>query len=200
MLGLPLRSTLSRLALASAAVGAALLPAACDNQTTAPVKVAAGNVTAAVNSSTVAAVSGKTFTFPNGGGALSPALANQTVSLAFTSSGSSTTAVITTPAGNIPANVTFGSCIFTTTAVSALGPVGTVLTVNPCSITINSNGLPATGATVNATVTMSLGAGQPSTPVTVPIQISTSGTVTVTGTNGAGIPVGTTTTTNATGS
>ena len=93
----------------AAALALVVIPVACKESTAATKKVATTNVTAPVTTSTVAAVSGKTFTFPSGGGALSPALANQTVSLTLTTTGSTTTAVIGTPGGNIPATVTFGS-------------------------------------------------------------------------------------------
>lgn len=183
---------------AAAAAGLALVfTAACDSETTAPVIVATSNVVAPVSSGTVAAVTGKTFSFPSGA-ALSPALANQPVSLTFSQTGTATTAAIQTPTATVPATVTFGSCIFTITATVGGFTQGQVITVPNCSITLNTNGTP-TGTTTGVSTTMTLGTTT-STPVTVTVTVAPNGTVTVTAPNGQTVPVGTTTTATATGS
>lgn len=177
----------------------ALVAAACDKETTAPVKVATSNVTTSVTSSTVAVAAGKTFSLPSGA-ALSPALANQPVSLTFNTAGTSTTAAITTPGGTVNTTVTFGSCIFTVQA-PGLPPnfvTGQVITVATCSITLNTANVPANGTTQNVPMTLNLG-GTTSVPVTVPVVVSPTGTVTANTPTGTPITVGTTTTATGTG-
>jgi hypothetical protein len=198
MFGVNFRNSSTRWAAAAIASAALVASTACDKETTAPAQVAASNVTAGVNSSNVAALSGKTFSFTSGA-ALAPTLANQPVSMTFTSSGTNTTAAITTPAGTAQATVNFGSCIYTITfAVPPHFTLNQVITIPNCSFTLNTTGLPANGTTQNATATFSLG-GSNSIPFTMPVTVSSNGTVTVTSGGGVTITVGQTPTQNGTG-
>lgn len=189
------RSQMARYAAAAAGLALAFV-AACDSDPTAPVIIATSNVVAPVSSGTVAAVTGKTFSFPSGA-ALSPTLANQPVSFTFSQTGTTTTAAIQTPTATVPATVTFGSCIFTITATVGGFTQGQVITVPTCNITLNTNGTP-TGTTTGVSTTMTLGTTN-SNPVTVTVTVAANGTVTVTGANGQTVTVGVATTGTATG-
>lgn len=182
-------------------VGAAallLVSTACEKEATAPQKVAASNVTAPVSAANVAAVSGKTFAFTNGA-ALGNAYNNKPVSITLNATGSSTTAAIVSTTGTVSANVTFGSCTFTVTAsTDPAVPVGTIITVATCNLTVNTAGVPATGQTTQANATFTIG-NTTSAPAPVTVTVATNGTVTVTTPSGTPVTVGTTTTTNATG-
>ena len=181
----------------------ALLLAACKDDSAGPVKIATENVVVPVNSSVVAAAAGTTFNFPNGGAALSPAVAGQNlaIQLGGTAAAPAANLAITSPAGTLVgsfrANLTFGSCIFTITQSTFTSPhplsVGQVITVNPCSLTLQTAGQPVTGGTQSTPATLTLGTAT-SAPAPVGASVDGSGNVTINGK-----PVGTVDVTPSTG-
>jgi len=167
----------------------------CNKSSTAPKQVAASNITVATTASTVAAVSATPLSFPAGGAVLAPALANQSFTMTLNTSGSATTAAIALPGinGNVQANVTFGSCIFTVSVSNVASlPVGSVVTISPCTINAATGGA-QTDTQTNVPVTMTLGSAT-SSQVSLPVTVSATGGVTIGTTN-----VGTVTLTNGTG-
>lgn len=181
----------------------ALLLAACKDDSAGPVKIVTENVVVPVNSSVVAAAAGTTFNFPNGGAALSPAVAGQNlaIQLGGTAAAPAANLAITSPAGTLVgsfrANLTFGSCIFTITQSSFTSPhplsVGQVITVNPCSLTLQTAGQQVTGGTQSTPATLTLGTAT-SAPAPVGASVDGSGNVTINGK-----PVGTVDVTPSTG-
>jgi hypothetical protein len=121
-----------------------------------PLKVAATDAVLTVNSTVVRALDNQPFTFSSGE-ALSPALANQPVTLTFTNTAAATpTFTVTAPNvrgtdGN-PAGATgttaFGSCSFSvasSTFQGGTGPqVGQTITVNPCRVDAATGGIQTT--------------------------------------------------------
>jgi hypothetical protein len=178
-------------------VGAAALllaSTACEKEATAPPQVAASNVTTPVASSMVAAMNGVAYNFANGA-ALSPVLATQPITVTFNSSGSATTATITGTGGTLQADVTFGSCVFTIRGTNSFGiPSGTVWTVNPCTLTLNTAGKLANDVTTTVGSVFTLG-NSPSYVTTVPVTVKSDGSIIQ-----GGVKVGTVSTTAATGS
>ncbi len=167
----------------------ALSLAQCKDEPTAP-EVAAEDLVAPVNQQTVAALEGKTFTFPNGGSVISPALAGQTISMTLTNTTSATpTAAFTFPSGSITTSLTFGSCIFNVTSVSGNSPlsVGQTFTVNPCNLRVNTAGKQV-GTQTSTTATITLGTVN-SQPVTVTVEVREDGTVVVEGTEAGKVTV-----------
>lgn len=140
----------------------------------APVQVVpSGTVTQVpLATTTVQAVAAQTFSFPTGGAAISPALANQPITLAFTNTASATpTATVIAPnvrgtdgqlGARFSATTTFGSCTFvvtTSTFPPGTGPqVGDTITVNPCQLNVSTGGVQATGQATTVQVLLQLGA------------------------------------------
>lgn len=162
------RSPRVRLALGVIVAGLAFGAVAC-NKTTAPQpKVAAGNAQIPMSTTTVRAVEGVTFTFANGGAALTPALANQTITLTMSNTSSATpTTTVVAPnlvgtngqPGRFTANTTFGSCIFTITSVTGIPglTVGQNITVNVCQVIAQTGGVQATGNATTVQILLQLG-------------------------------------------
>lgn len=174
-----------RLTVSAAACVGVLALTQCKSDSTAPGKVAAANVVAPISTSTVAAVSGQTFTFPGGGAALSPALAGQTISLTFSNTtAANPTTTVTSAAGSFTASTSFGSCIFTVSTSTIPGiTVGQVITVNPCQLNVQTGGVQATGQATTVNILLQLGL-TPSAPQQSQVTINpTTGTVTVNGVN-----------------
>jgi len=196
------RSSRTILRSGAALVAAATVFVACNDEPTAPVQVAAADVVAPVTAIIATAISGKTFAFRSGA-ALSPALANQPVSITMTTTGSSTTAVIVTPGGTLNTSVVFGSCAFTVLAPGTPQfPTGIVMSVQYCNITVRTRGT-VVGKTVVLPILLTLATPQFSTQSdaqTVSASVSSTGVVTATTQTGAPVVVGTTTTTTSTGS
>ncbi|WP_427913580.1 hypothetical protein ACPWT1_00995 [Ramlibacter sp. MMS24-I3-19] len=90
-------------------------------------------------------------------------------------------------------DMTFGSCIFT--VKSSTFPAGSTLatgakiTVSPCSISLATNGVPATGVAVNVSVTLTLNSVT-STPYTETVSVSPAGAVSVNGQTVVTVKVG----------
>lgn len=195
------KTVLQRVLTASAALALVLAPMACKDDPTSPPLVAATNVSVNLTAATYAAVSGTSFVIPNGGGALSPALAGQTVTVAFAGTGSAPTATITTGSGTIVADVSFGSCRFTVRSFSGGSVIlpGDVLTVNPCSLTLNTAGK-VVGAASGTTATLAWAATSSLPNPGYTVTISPTGQVTVTNPSGVPFDAGTVTVTPRTGS
>ena len=156
------------------------------------------STTVPLNATTAAVVNGSTFTVPGTAfAAAAPALASQpTTSLNF-SNVSGTAGKFALTAGNLPApgaqgDVTFASCTFrvTSTTNAAVLPVGTVITIANCVVTVTATGVPVGQTTgTGGTITLTLN-GVSSTPVNTTVQIQSNGTLVVT--NGTGTAVVTT--------
>ncbi|MDA1082408.1 MAG: hypothetical protein O2973_12175 [Gemmatimonadetes bacterium] len=184
------KSLRSRLFVGAVACVGVLALTQCKSDSTAPVKVAATDLAAPVNSSVVKAVEGQTFSFSDGG-AFAPALAGQPLTMAFTNTSSAApTATIVVGGVTYVATTTFGSCIFTF-STAFFGQL--VWVINPCSFIVGTAGIPANGQTTNMTLLFRLGSGS-SVPITLPGAINPDGSVTLNG-----VEIGTVTVTNATG-
>lgn len=157
-----------------------------NNQPSNPV---ASNLSVPLTAANAAAVSGKAFSFP---GAV-PALGT-TAATTVTITGS--TFSIGSGGGTATGNMTYASCIFTvlTSSIPTIA-VGQVITVNPCTLNVATQGLKSDLSAQNANATLLLGAVL-SGAVTVSVTVSPGGAVTV-----GGISVGSVTlSTGATGS
>lgn len=167
---------------------------------TAPL-VATSNLTVSVSASTVGALvpasgsSATTFSYSSGfsgtngtGGAAVNLTGATTVSIGGTAA--APTFQITNGGGTASGTLSFGSCDFhiTTSTVQNL-PVGTVLVVTPCNLTVNTSGQ-LSGSTTSVGVVLLLG-GSTSVTATLPgVTIGSDGTVTVNGTNVGTVTVG----------
>jgi hypothetical protein len=144
-----------------------------------------------VTASTVAAVTGKSFSFNSGVSALG------TTSPTTVSVDSASTFSVTSAQGNASGNLSFGSCIFTVTASTfpAGSPLATgkVLEVQPCALEIPTAGIVTSAPATVLSVTFNLG-GALSAAQSFTIDVLDNGTVTVNGTT-----VGTVTVTPSTG-
>jgi hypothetical protein len=154
--------------------------------------VGGGNVTAPVTVATAAAVTGESFNFPSGVAKFGTTAAT-TVSLNSTS----TFTVSAGAEGTASGNLTYGSCIFTVTAstfpASSALALGKTVTVHPCSITVATAGVPASGNAIARAVSFVL-EGNASQAHNLSVDISDSGVVTV-----DGVDVGSVTLTPLTG-
>lgn len=126
------------------------------------------NTSINVNTTTIRALEGQTFTFLSA--AISPVLANQQIAVTFTNTAAATpTATVTAPnvrgTDGQPASftgiTTFGSCIFRVTASTFLqgtGPqVGHTITVNPCRYVVQTAGMVANSQATTANILLQLG-------------------------------------------
>lgn len=189
------RSTVlsQRIAAIVVASSAVLALTQCKKSPTEPIKVAAADLNAPLNSSVAAAAVGKTFTFNGGGAVLAPALTGQTFSATFTSASAVTFA--TTGGGSASATVAYGSCIFTISISTITGlPSGTTVTIPNCSLTFNTTGHPANGTTSSVNAFLTFGTFF-SVPLPTNVTINPDGSVTLPGGGG----LGTVTITNGTG-
>jgi hypothetical protein len=135
--------------------------------------------------SLINAVTGKTFAFPGTAGV--PALGTTgPTSVAF--SGQNFTITQTgSSAGSYSGTMSYGSCIFTVTATSlSTVKIGDKITVNPCSLDINTAGQ-GTGSTQDRPVTLVLGTTT-SIPTAVPVLVTAQGEVIVNGTSAGSVP------------
>jgi hypothetical protein len=182
----------SRLALLALVV----VPVACDDDDpSAPTLVAAENAVVPITAASYAALVDETFTIPNGGGALAPELAGQTIELEFGLSGNTRTATITVPGGTITTTVDFGSCKFKVTGVQPAGAFGIriipgldFLDVDPCSFSISTSGqLVGTTSSVNVSVLWNT---ITSAPRPYQVSIGSDGTLTLTDKSGGTVQVG----------
>jgi hypothetical protein len=167
--------------------------------TTAPVAVAASDLAVPVAPATVQTLEAQTFTFSSGA-ALTPALANQPITLAFTNTTSATpTATVTAPnvrgtdgqPARFAGTTEFGSCTFvvtTSTFPAGSGPqVGDRITVNPCQVNVSTGGVQATGQATTVQILLQLGA-TPSAANQSTVSINpTTGVVTI---NNVTLPAG----------
>jgi hypothetical protein len=174
-------------------VAAAAMLAACGGGggSSEPDQVASANVTAPITSSSVAAVTGESFTFSGGVSKFGTATPT-TVTLDSASS-----FAIASNEGTASGNLGFGSCIFTVTqstfpAGHALA-LGKVVTVHPCSITVATAGVTAEANATARAVSFVL-EGNASVANSLTVDIADNGTVIV-----DGVSVGTVTLTPATG-
>lgn len=172
--------------------------AACGSDSaTAPQPVAKENLNAPVTQTTVALLSSATVTLSGAGAAFGAASAGQNVSLAFDATGR--TPVVTVGANDeFRSNLSFGSCIFTISAVQrgTRFTIGQVITIPVCNIVIPTAGLPV-GTPFNTNFTLNLG-GFNSGGIPGTFTVGTGGAVTGGRTGGPTITVGTVTTGNPT--
>jgi ABC-type glycerol-3-phosphate transport system substrate-binding protein len=123
----------------------------------APTQVAAADTTLTATAATLPAATNVPFAYPAG----VPSFGT-TGTTTVTFSGTSTTPAfsIATSTGTATGVTTFGSCIFSVTAVS--GSVGTlkigdVIEVKPCNLNVNTAGAPANGVAVTRSISLDLG-------------------------------------------
>jgi len=147
------------------------------------VLVAGSNTVIPANSTTVRAIEGQTFSFPNGVPALAgldQSLATQPVTMAVTPTAFTLTSAGRTATGT----TTFGSCIFTvqTSNIPGVNP-GEQITVNPCQVNAQTGGVQATGQATTVQILLQLGV-TPSAANQASVSIdSTTGVVTVNNVN-----------------
>jgi hypothetical protein len=182
------------------AMTCALVLAACGKDPVEPVRIATQNTSVPITPVVANAISGRTFTFPGAAAVLAPAATGQNLTLTFggTSASVTATATITNASGvttgSFTARVTFGSCIFTITSTTGTKglTVGQQITVNPCSLRLETAGQQADGQPQQTNATVTLGTTQ-STSTPVQVAVTPDGQVVVNGQ-----PVGRTPTTNVT--
>lgn len=197
--------------LAKWSIGGALLSGlvACGGGTRPlPVNVATADTTAAItaaNVGTLAPAAGAAptaFLFNSGfsgidatgaavnlGGATTVAITAAGKPAAGATPAVAPTFAITNGGGTATGDVTFGSCIFTVKASNIPTLlVGTVIKVDPCTLTVATIGLTANGTTTTAAGSWLLGSAR-STQVSFPVSISSIGTVTINGTTLATVTV-----------
>jgi len=176
--------------IAAAVFAAVAVSAACKDTTEPKVMVAAEDAVVTMNSTVTSALSGVLFNFPGGAGALSPAVASNNLALTFGGTTTAPTAAIVitsptgAPVGSFTANVSFGSCIFvvsgsTFPAGHALAN-GQTITVNPCSVNLNTAGGVANGQPTSRSAALLLGAAA-SQGTTVTVGINPNGQIVLNG-------------------
>jgi hypothetical protein len=122
-----------------ALIGATAALVACGGGgSSAPAQAINGNVVGNVSAANFAALTGTTFTYPNGLPDLGTTTST-TVTLGGTAA--APTATITSGGTSVVANVVFGSCSFTFTSPGFGRIAGFSFTYNICSYTFNTNGL-----------------------------------------------------------
>ena len=185
---------------------AATLAACGGSDAPAVVKVSAIDTTAAVTSTTAAALFTATptvatfssgFSGNDGTVAATPVAITGPTTVAFTSGGATPTFAISNGGATATGTTTFGSCIFTVTS-STFPPesplaTGKVVKVNPCNLTASTSGANADGSSLVRDVVLVLGT-TPSEPVKLTVTVNTDGTVLIGNTS-----VGTVTLTTTTG-
>jgi hypothetical protein len=186
----------SKLLWVAALTASAFLAACGGSDSPPPVTVASQDLTVATTASTVKSVSGSTFTFPAG---VSSFGTTATTTLKVTAPATGTpTFNIASGGGIATGNMGFGSCIFTITASTIPSlPVGTVVTVDPCTIGVDTGGDPV-GASGVQPVDITLG-NTTSTPVSLTVAISATGAVTIVSADGQTVPSGSVGTSTVTG-
>jgi hypothetical protein len=176
--------------------------AACGGSSAPPVQLVTANATATISGATPAAVAtaqaivtavlNKTFTFP-----AVPAMgttAATTVALAGT--GAAPTVAIASGGKKASGTMSFGSCIFKITTSDFVAPsplaVGNTVTIDPCSLNLQTVGAVANGTPVNTNATLSLGTvvsdAQQIVASATGVSISSTGVVTVGGSTIATVP------------
>jgi len=177
-----------KLALAGVVLGGSLLLAACgsSDSTSVPVapSTAAANTTIAIDTATgtqaVGSVLNKTFTFA--GGVPSYGTTSSTTQV-FTGTGASPTSTIAAGGSTATGPMAYGSCILSFALSNfASGPlvIGATVTVNPCSIVVNTAGVPADGLPHDVLAFLVLN-GTTSAGISVVVSITPAGVLTVNG-------------------
>jgi hypothetical protein len=155
--------------------------------------VAASNLTVTASATSVASVVNTDYVFP-----AVPAFGTAAATtLKFTSATATPAFSISAAEGTATGTTTFGSCIFTVTAStfpasSPLG-VGKVVTVNPCSLTVNTKGVEAGTQSASLGTTVLLGTIS-SGSVTKVVTLDANGNVAI-----GGVTVGSVTLVESTG-
>ena len=165
----------------SATVAAAML-AACGGGGS-DVVPATPTTTATITAANSAALAGSPYVFDSG-----VAQFGTTASTSLTIAGAGAATTFSASSGGLTASgpMTFGSCIFTVTASSfpathALG-VGKVVTINPCTLKVNSAGYPTGTQSIPTLLTLgSVVSAANNKTVTVTATGTVIGTVVVTG-------------------
>jgi hypothetical protein len=197
MISRSLSAPLARRASLLGAMTCLLTLAACKKDPVEPVRVATQNTSVPITPAVAGAITGRTFTFPGAAAVLAPAATGQNLTLTFggTSASVTSTGTITNASGattgSFTSRVTFGSCIFTITSTTGTTglTVGQQITVNPCSLNLETAGQPADGEAQQTNATVTLGTTQ-STSTPVQVAVTPDGQVVVNGQ-----PVGQTSTT-----
>ena len=165
----------------SATVAAAML-AACGGGS--DVLPATPSTTASVTAANAAALTGTPYIFDSG---VAQFGTTTSTSLTIAGAGAATTFAVASGGKTASGPMTFGSCIFTVTKSDFTAPsplaVGQVVTINPCTVTVNSAGYPA-GTTNVIPTTLTLGttvSAANGKTVTVTTTGNVIGTVVVTG-------------------
>jgi hypothetical protein len=98
-----------------------------------------GNQTGNITAANISVLLGKTVTFASGVPAFGT---TSSTTLTFGGTDAAPTATITAGSSTATADVSFGSCIFKvkTSSMSHI-PAGSTVTVNPCTVTFQTNGL-----------------------------------------------------------
>lgn len=163
-------------------VGAAALLVACGGGgggTT--VNAVTTDVALPANATTVAAVANTPFTFASG----VPDLGTTgTTTLAFTSTATTPAFSIASAEGTATGTTTFGSCIFAVT--QSTFPTGhrlaqgTLVTVNPCNMSVGTAGAVANGVAQSRSIALVLGAASSSSQA-VSVGVNAGGQLTLNG-------------------
>jgi hypothetical protein len=168
----------------AAIVSAAALVSCGGGGSDTPTPVAANNTAIALNPTTgataIQAISGQSVAFPTG----VPAFGTTTPTAVTITAGTTPKFAISEGGKTASGNLTFGSCIFTVTASTfTTGPLvnNNVITINPCVITLGTQGVNATGAAVTVPVTVTFNTTTSSPPLQDVVTISPGGVITING-------------------
>jgi len=185
---------MKKLALWIVALASAFTLAACGGGGGSTQQVATEDLSMAITAETAAALSSEEFVFTDG----VPDFGT-TAATTVTFTGTTTTPAFSIESGGKSASgvTTFGSCIFTITTSDFANnhPLGKdkVIEIDPCTLTVKTGGIAATGATSNTGALLILGSTESETTV-VAVSIAIDGKVTVNNT-----PAGTVKTRETTG-
>lgn len=148
--------------------------AGCGGGSSDPILVVSGDTAVPANATVVAAVAGTSFAFPSGVAALGT---TGETTVAFSGTAAAPGFGVSSGGNTASGTASFGSCIFVVTSSSfppghALSR-GQTVTVNPCSLSVNTTGAVANGTQVSRNVALVLGASaSANSPVTVGVTAS----------------------------
>lgn len=162
------------------AVSAAVLVACGSGDTVPVVQLVAADFTANAAPANTAGLVGVSLTAPTGVPALGTTAAT---TIAIGGTAAAQTAKVTEGANTADGRWTYGSCIFTITASTFPSShplaLGKTVTIEPCTVSVNTTNMVADAPATNRTLTVNFG-GRPATAV-VPVIVNSNGTLTVNG-------------------
>jgi hypothetical protein len=155
--------------------------AGCGGGSSDPLLVASADAVVPTNAAVASSVAGTSFAFPTGVAALGT---TGTTTVAFSGTAASPGFAVGSGGNTASGSAAFGSCIFAVTSSTfpAGHPlsVGQTVTVNPCSLNVNTTGALANGQATSRSVALVLGAAA-SANASVTVGVSSNGSLTLNG-------------------